>query len=448
MELIGAKPERRIILYFLVTILLGSALLILPISTADKSISYIDALFTSTSATCVTGLIVVDTAKDYSFFGQLVILILIQLGGLGIMTFASALLVTMVPRLSFQDRFVLAQTLGGGERIKSKTLLKAVIISTLTIESLGALILFFKFQQEYPLGQAIFHSVFHSVAAFCNAGFSTFSANLEGYSNSLYVILTIASLVIFGGLGFVVISEIVSQFRFKNSRLSLHTKLALATTLALLIVGTAAIYFAERDNVLKDMSTGRGLANAFFQSVTPRTAGFNTIPQGRLTEVTILMTMILMFIGTCPGSTGGGTKTTTLSVLLLLAYSRIRGRRAVSAFKRSISDISIVHSLTVWLVAILIIATLFIFFMFSEEHSSSPIAGHGWFLDGLFEVVSAFGTVGLSIGITPYLHDFGKIILILLMFIGRVGLLTLVFSLTRPSKQGEIVYLEEEVMVG
>ncbi|MEW5925751.1 MAG: potassium transporter TrkG, partial [Candidatus Zixiibacteriota bacterium] len=254
---------------------------------------------------------------------------------------------------------------------------------------------------------------------------------------------------ILGGLGFAVISELAAKFRNKKLRLSLHTKLCLSVTAALLVIGTTAFMIGEyRNDFVRNMGFVHGLGNAFFQAVTSRTAGFNAIPQTNLTEVSLLITIILMFIGACPGSTAGGVKTTTLAVLLTMAYNRFLGRSSVTVFKKSLSNDSINRALTVILVAILIIVFLFVIFMFVEEKPIPHKLSHGWFVEGFFEVMSAFGTVGLSLGITSHLHSLGKIIIILLMFTGRVGLLTLVFTLARPPKRGEIIYLDEQVMVG
>jgi trk system potassium uptake protein TrkH len=448
MEILGANPGRKAILYFAVTILIGSVVLTLPVSGQKGPVAYIDALFTSTSAVCVTGLTSVNTALDYSRFGQVVIMILIQLGGLGVLTFTTTVLLMMGSRLSFEDRLGLSQSFSASPRAGAVRLIKAVIIVTAIVESLGAVGLFAKFQSQYPAGEAAFHALFHSVAAFCNAGFSTFPDNLEGYSHSLSVILIISGLIIFGGLGFAVISEVYDRARNRKTILSVHTKICVTATAALLVLGTLGIWLAEHQGVFKDSGIVYTLSNCFFQSVTARTAGFNSIAQARLTDMSVLVTIILMFIGACPGSTGGGIKTTTMTVILLLVYNRFRGRQTVPAFKRSISNDSVVRALTVALLAALIIVVMLGLLLFAEEVPRMPGVGHGWLIDTLFEIVSAFGTVGLTLGLTPYLSVLGKIIVIFTMFIGRVGLLTLAFALIRPPQRGEIVYIDESVMVG
>jgi trk system potassium uptake protein TrkH len=448
MELLSSKPGQKIIGYFALGIVVGTILLMLPVSSTGRPIAFIDALFTSTSAICVTGLIVLDTAKDYSTFGQIVIIFLIQAGGLGIMTFATIIMMAAGVRLPFLDRLGISQSFGSETRARSGQLLKAVFLTTFVVESIGALALFLQFRPDYPAKTAAFHAVFHAVSAFCNAGFSTFSTNLEGFRHDYSVLLTITGLIIVGGLGFAVVGEVVGRLRNRKTRLSLHSKLCLTTTVALIVVGTILIWFIESQNVFKGAGIANGAANALFQSVTARTGGFNSIPQASLTDLSLLVTIILMFIGTCPGSTGGGIKTTTFAVIVLLLVNRVRGRRSVPVFKRSINHESTYNALHVFILALLVVIVALALFMFIEERGVPHNASQGWFMKSLFEVVSAFGTVGLSTGITPGLSFFGKLTLVLTMFIGRVGPLTLAYALARPTRQGEIVYLDEPVMVG
>ncbi len=448
MELLGSNPGRKIAVYFLATIVVGAALLMLPLSGSEKPVGAVNALFTATSAICVTGLTVVDTAKDFSFFGQIIILVLIQAGGLGILTFTTALLFSMGVKLSFKEKLGVAESFETGYNVSPGVLFSSVMITTFAIEFIGAVLLFVRFIGQFPLGTAVYYSIFHSITAFCNAGFSLFSNNLEGYGRDVYTMLVVAGMIIFGGLGFVVIREIIFSGSSKTIQLSLHSRICLVTTAVLLIGGTVLFYLAESKNMVEQMGPGYGLANAFFQSVTSRTAGFNTVPQGSLTDISLFVTMALMFIGTCPGSTGGGIKTTTMAVIMLLIFSRFRGFKAVSAFNKSINTDSLVRALAVFLLAILVISSLFAILIFIESPAEAHAAGKGHFVEYLFEVISAFGTVGLSLGITPHLQDGGKIVLIILMYAGRVGLLTFAFALARPSKPGEIIYAEESVMVG
>ncbi len=435
-------------MYFLAAIVAGTVILSLPISTAGRDISIIESLFTATSAVCVTGLTVVDTGHDFSLFGQIVILLLIQLGGLGIMTFATTLLVSIGAKLSFHKRVEVSQSFTVFGRRRLPSILAAVILTTFSFELIGALLLFIRFKAKFPIGQALYYSIFHSVSAFCNAGFSTFTESLEGMNNDIFVVLVFAILIIGGGLGFAVVAEVSNRLSARDAKLSLHSKLCLVTTLILLIIGTLAFYFIEYNNAFQNMGIVQRAANAFFQAVTCRTAGFNTVPQTGLTEVSILLVLILMFIGACPGSTGGGIKTTTLAVILLILYNKYRGRESVAAFKRTISNESIVRAVTIILLALIVIVFMFSMLMFTEDKLVAHRLSHGWFVDNLFEMVSAFGTVGLSLGMTSRLSEIGKIIIIITMFAGRVGLLTLAFGLSRPPRKGEIVYSEESVMVG
>jgi len=449
MELFHRHTGRKIALYFLITILVGTVLLYLPESSAGEPVSLVDALFTSTSAVCVTGLVVLDTGRDFSTFGQVVILMLIQLGGLGIMVFATGLLLSVGTRLSLFQRLGVAHRLGTVSGISPGGLMKAVVAFTLFFEAIGFLALFGLFVKDgFTTGDAAFHAVFHSISAFCNAGFSTFSTSLEHFSHNSAVILTFSILIILGGLGFAVLWDVLAKVRSKKQRLSLHTKLCLSLTMTLLIAGTILFLISERGNLLADRSLDYILSNAFFQSVTCRTAGFNTLPQTGLTETSLTASMFLMFIGASPGSTGGGIKVTTFAIVVLLAFHRFFGRKSVSAFKRSINSESIIKALTVILLASFFIAAVFILLMYIEEKPVSYELSHGWFTRVLFETVSAFGTVGLSLGATASLSGLGKLVLIVTMFSGRVGLLTLAFALARPSKKGEIVYLDEPVAVG
>lgn len=448
MTLLSSKPGQKIIGYFALGIAIGTILLMLPVSSTGKPIAFIDALFTSTSAICVTGLVVLDTARDYSTFGQVVIMLLIQLGGLGIMTFATIFLLAAGARLPYLDRLGLTHSFGSETGARSAQLLKAVFITTIIVETIGTVALYVQFRPQFPPGTAAFHAVFHSIAAFCNAGFSTFSTNLEAYKGDTSILVTISLLIIIGGLGFAVIGETLDRLRNRKNRLSLHSKLCLTTTAVLIVAGTVAFLVIEGPNAFKGVGFVERTMNACFQSVTARTCGFTIIPQAHLTDLSLLVTIVLMFVGTCPGSTGGGVKTTTLAVISLLLFNRVQGRRTVAAFKRTITNDSVLSALYVFLLALLLIVAMLAVFMFIEERGVAHSASQGWFMKSLFEVVSAFGTVGLSTGITPQLGFLGKFTLVVTMFIGRVGLLTLAYSVARPSKKSEIVYLDEPVMVG
>jgi len=447
-QIIGQNASRQVLAYFIATILIGSIVLSLPFASQGRDISYVDALFTSTSAVCVTGLIVLDTPKDFSFGGQLVILALIQLGGLGMMTFASALVLSLGARLSIRHRHGLTETLGSGPAVPTGSLMKAVFITTMLVEAVGAVILYVPFSRTQPAHEAAWNAVFHSISAFCNAGFSTYSNSLEGYQGSPVVLLTVACLIIIGGLGFVVIHELVNKVREPQLRLSLHTKLCLITSIVLIVFGFVAFLSAEYGNTLADMSIPGKMLNAFFQSVTTRTAGFNSLQQNHLTEFSLLLTLIFMFIGGCPGSTAGGVKTTTFAILGILAWRRLLGFRSISAFRASISEDSTTRALAILVSGGMLVLVAAAAFVAAESPSLPHVAMPGQFVESLFEVVSALGTVGLSMGKTGTLDAAGKVIIIILMFAGRVGLLTLVLGLSHPVRVGEITYLDEDVMVG
>jgi trk system potassium uptake protein TrkH len=448
MEFFGSNPGRKAAIYFLSAILVGAVLLLLPISSSGSPIRIVDALFTSTSAVCVTGLIVLDTPVDFSLFGQYVILFLIQIGGIGIMTIMTGLLLSVGAGISLPERFGVHRSYDiktGGDL---KILLKSVVGLTLAFEVIGFILLFIGFRNRFPLSAALHHALFQSVSAFCNAGFSTFSNSLEDFHSDPYVILVVASLIITGGLGFVVLRELIGGVRRRRFSLSLHSRLCLTGTLILLVAGTLAFLVLEYDNLHQEMGSLDRTVNAFFQSVTARTAGFDTLPQRGLSEMSILVTMILMFIGACPGSTGGGIKVTTMVVIMLLVYQRFRGREHLTAFKRTISNDTIIRALTVLLLAFLVMVIMLGALMYSHNQPIRHIESRGWFVDNLFEVISALGTVGLSLGTTAILSTGGKIILTILMFTGRVGLLTLVMALANPPRSGELVYIEEEVIIG
>jgi len=435
-------------MFFAVTIVTGAIFLTLPFSASAERIGIVDALFTSTSAVCVTGLTVVQTGKDFSLFGQIVILLLIQLGGIGVMTITSALLMSLGGRLSLGDRYGLSSSFSAGESVPTVSLLKAIVSTMLIVESLGALALFFRFNGEMPASQAAFHAIFHSVSAFCNAGFSGFSNNLRGYYDDPLTLMIVASLIIIGGIGFVVIREVCIKARHWNVRLSLHSKLALTTTAVLLSMGAIGFLLAERNNALAGSSLTVNVANALFQSTTCRTAGYDSIAQASLTDISLVLSVLLMFIGGSAGSTAGGIKTTTAAIMSIVAFHRLRGARSLRAFRSTISLESATKAMILTLAAATVVVVGALALMMAAEPPTSYAYSHGQFMECVFEVVSALGTVGLSMGLTPYLGDAGKLILVALMFIGRVGLITLVIALATRPPAGEITYLEEDVMVG
>ena len=421
-------------------IAIGTILLNLPVaSSTGNSIGFINALFTATSATCVTGLIVLDTGKDFSTFGQLVILILLQCGGLGIMTMSTMFAFLVGKRISLRHRLIMQESLNQFSIGGLVRLAKYILIFTAVIEIAGATILFFCWQRIYSPLQALYLAVFHSISAFCNAGFSLFSDSIMRYKGDLVINLTFIILIILGGIGFLVLLEL---FQYgKNGTLSLHAKLALKISLILILIGFIIIFFVESNNpsTLGNLSFSEKIYGSIFQSVTSRTAGFNTIHIGSMLNPTLFLIIILMFIGASPGSTGGGVKTTTFGLLILYVWSSLKGKEEIQIFKRRISQDIIPKVLTVITLSLGLVITTTILLSYVEGED---------FIKVLFEVVSAFGTVGLSTGITSSLSIAGKIIIIITMFTGRIGPLGLALSLIQKREPEMIKYPEEKIMVG
>ncbi len=440
------RPAHYLLLGFAGAILIGAVLLYLPVSAHGPHLSFVDALFTSTSAVCVTGLIVVDTGTKFTCFGQMVILALIQLGGLGIMTFSVFFMILLGKRISFKGRMVIHDSFSHSPFKNFSGMLEAIFILTFGVETLGALGLTLEFLRDFPLKRAAYLGVFHSISAFCNAGFSLFPDSLVRYQNNIGVNVIFMALIVLGGLGFLVLIDLPTLFD-KRRRLSLHSRIVLMTTGALILGGALFIFIAEYSNQLAGLPTKGKILAAFFQSVTPRTAGFNTLDYAKLTHATLFFTLFLMFVGASPGSCGGGIKTSTFSVLLLLVWRRIHGHRRVSVFQRTlpqeVTDRVIVITFLAFVAVFL--ATLLIMMVESWGVPFEKSSRH--LISGLFEVVSAFGTVGLSTGITPVLSSVSKVILVLVMYLGRVGPATVAFSM-RPQEEEHFRYAEESVMIG
>jgi trk system potassium uptake protein len=440
------SPIQKVLLSFFLLIMSGTALLMLPVSTT-RGITFIDALFTSTSAVCVTGLIVVDTATGFTFFGQIVILLLIQFGGLGIMTFTIALIALAGGDFSIQWRFTFESFYSDIKRLPVKGILRRIILYTFGIELFFALVLFTQFINHFGMAEAIWHSIFHSISAFCNAGFSTFPENLAGFCNNVVVMIGVGSDIIMGGLGFLVLTEL---FRMRlrrgvrlSTQLSLHSKIVLAVTVLLIFGGMLFICLLEWNHLFKEMSVRTKLLSGFFQSVTCRTAGFNSVDIGRLRDSTLFIMTALMFIGGSPGSIAGGIKTTSAAVVTALLYSRFKNRDQVVFWGKGIPHGTVDKSVTLTFMALLVISTA-TFFLLGFNYLDRDVR----FLEALFEVTSALNTVGLSTGITPRIPASGKFILVLVMYIGRLGPLTLVAALTSMQKNVAISYVEDDIMIG
>ena len=431
--------ERTIIFGFLSLILAGTLALWISSHFFDP-LGWVDSLFTATSAVCVTGLVVVDTGSDLSLISQYILLFLIQLGGLGVMTAATALSLVWGRRIGIRQRLLIKGGFGLDTHQGAVRLILWVVRFTIVIEMAGALVLFAGFLGTHGISRAAYMAVFHSISAFCNAGFSPISDSLMGYQATWMVPGAVMSLVFFGGLGFIPLLEIWSSFRGGRIRpLSVHTRLVLSVSLWLVAIGAALFAVSEWTGTLEGLTFAFRIWNSLFHSITPRTAGFNTLDTSSLSSAGILLTCILMIIGASPGSTGGGIKTTSLGVLLAVTSSELRGGGEVTLWNRRIPSRIIKRALSLLVV-----------------YLGTIIAGTGLLLvfepfglrDVLFEVISALGTVGLSTGITPHLTAPGKLVLVILMFWGRVGLITFMYALVDHAPTARVSYTDTNIPVG
>lgn len=439
------RPARTVMLSFLFVIVLGTLLLSTPKATVE-GIHPVDALFTATSAVCVTGLVVVDTGAHFTRFGQAVILALIQIGGLGLITFTAFFAVAMRRRLGLQESHALRGMVAYGEVGRMGRTLSTVIGITLLLETVGAALLFSVTRSDFGTTRAaVWTSVFHSISAFCNAGFSLFSTNMERYVNDVPVMFTVTTLIVLGGLGFPVIMNalgyrVLAEHPSRcRSRWGIHSRLVLGMTVILLVLGTVGFLLLERNGALAGRPLGQKLLASYFGSVTARTAGFNTVRTAFLSLPTLFLLTALMFIGGSPGGTAGGVKTSTFGVVLATISALFRDRNRVELFKRRIPDRVVNESLVVVAAAILVVTAATFLLLVSERAALS---------DTLFEVVSAFGTVGLSTGLTSLLSPLAKIVLMLVMLTGRIGPLTLVLAIGQRQSRQPYDYPEETVLVG
>lgn len=439
------QPAQVILLSFAGWILLGALLLILPVSAnPGKTVSFIDALFMSTSATCVTGLSSISLPDQFSIFGQIIILILAQVGGLGIMTLSSSMAVIMGKNLQMREQVIMQDVLDASSSEELLGLVVDIIRFTFVIEFIGAIVLTIGFYQEgLEIGQAMYFGFFHSIMAFCNAGFGLLNNNLEDFKFTPIINMTVAFLIILGGIGFSVMKDVLNTIKAKRSfkTLSVHTKIVLTINTMLLVFGTAYLFFGEFLHAFHDMSMWERFQVSFFQSVTTRTAGFNSINLNSLHPHSIYMMLLLMFIGASPGSTGGGIKTTTFAVLLQSVTATLKGKFDVEMFERKIPPATVVKSIAIFIICIILVSIGVLILMRLEPDKS--------FLALLFEVVSAFGTVGLSLGVTPFLSSLGKMAIIVIMYLGRVGPLTLVVAVgSRVVLPSKVEYPEGKVLIG
>jgi trk system potassium uptake protein TrkH len=442
------SPPRIFVLSFAAVILAGGILFQFPFLTTQGSLRFVDALFTSTSAVCVTGLVVIDVGKDLTTLGQVITIFLFQIGGLGIITFSTIFFVLMGRGLSFKGREIVQSTFLHTPRRDFFVILKSVLWFTFIFESIGTLLLFIRFSEDFSRGRAFYQAIYHAISAFNNCGYSLFSDSLIGYQGDFIVNITIMGLLIIGGIGFVVQYEVFSKWKGIQKKLSVHTRIVLITTTILILSGTILFYLFERNHIIKDIPLQNKILTSLFQSVTPRTCGFNTVDIGLLTNETILLMMILMFIGASPGSTGGGVKTTSAALLVMLIWNRLKGNLDLNIFKRTIPREMVSRSISIIFASAFSIAIITSVLLIARGGKLPPLESRHFFVEYLFDTVSAFGTVGLSMGVTPKLNDIQKYALILMMFAGRVGPLTLAFSLSRSIGGKRLTYAEEGIMVG
>ncbi|MFD0824519.1 TrkH family potassium uptake protein [Neobacillus sp. M.A.Huq-85] len=440
-DLIKLHPAQILVIGFGSLILAGTLLLMLPFSTVEegRGLNFIDALFEATSAVCVTGLAVVDTGTTFTLFGQIVLLFLIQFGGWGFMTIGIFMFIILGKKIGLKERLLLQDSLNVLTLSGVVNLVVRIIKITLVVEAIGAIILAIRWSYEMPIGKAVYYGIFHSISAFNNAGFGLEPDSLSKWVGDPTINLVITFLFMIGGIGFTVIMDTWQKKSFR--KLSLHSKVALLMTFILNILGTMIIFVSEFHNpaTIGKLSLGDKLWASYFQGVVPRTAGFNTIDYGKMTLSSQVFTMVLMFIGASSGSTGGGIKVTTFAIILLAFWTVLTNQDNVNVFKRRIPWQLVNKSLSIAVTAMIFIFTIFFLLTFTEKADMNKI---------LFETISAFGTVGLSEGLTGTLTPLGRLLITMMMFIGRLGPLTMAFALMLNKKEGKIKYAEEKILIG
>ncbi|MFN2340335.1 MAG: TrkH family potassium uptake protein [Halanaerobium sp.] len=431
-------PAQYLVSGYFVIIMLGSLLLMLPVATTDgQGLGAIDAVFTATSATCVTGLIVVNTKEAFTIFGSTVIMFLIQIGGLGIMSMSTLFAFIVGKKISLKERLIIQEDLNQYQISGMVRLVQYLLGFTFAIEGTAAAILFLRFSQDYSFWHSIYLSIFHAVSAFNNAGFDLFGNSLEGFTGDITVNFVIMTLIILGGIGFGVMMEAYNRVKFKKT--TLQTKIVILITIILLVFGSLIFFILEYNNTLEGLPFLDKTLGAMFLSVTPRTAGFNTVPTGALKQSSLFLIIILMFIGASPGSTGGGIKTTTFGVILVTVKNMITGKEDMEIYNRRFEKQIIYKAFTILMLAAGLIILVTSLLLVIEDFQ---------FIDALFETVSAFGTVGLSTGITDQLSEISRVLITITMFAGRVGPLTLAVAIGEKQRKGIYHYPTEKIMVG
>lgn len=440
---LSLSSSRIILLGFVITIFIGTIMLSLPVSSSTgASVGWLNALFTSTSAVCVTGLVVLDTGTDFSTFGQIIILLLIQIGGLGFMTFSVLIAVIMGKKIGLKERLLIQQSSNSIETQGVVRLSLSIVLISFIFETLGALLLTLRWASELGVGKALYYGIFHSISAFNNAGFALWSDSLSRYVGDPLVNLVISFLFIIGGIGFIVILDLYRKRSWKV--LSFHTKIVLITSGALCVAGFLFIFGMELFNArtFSTLSWSERIWAGYFQGVVTRTAGFNSIDIGAMLPASQFFMIFLMFIGASSGSTGGGIKTTTFAVLMLSVFSTIKGNEDVHLLKKRIPQDLVSRSLAVMTISLgVVLGATFLLTM-------TEYTRHTDILALLFETTSAFGTVGMSMGLTPDLSPMGKYIIIVTMYIGRLGPLTLAFALAQKTVKQKYRYPEDKLLIG
>ncbi|WP_028546930.1 TrkH family potassium uptake protein [Paenibacillus taiwanensis] len=439
-------PSRTLVIGFALIILTGALLLMLPISNADgTSLPFIDALFTATSATCVTGLVVVDTGTNFTMFGQIVIISLIQVGGLGFMTMATLFAMAFKKKISLKERLILQESLNQGSMEGIVRLIRKVLLYAFVIEGSAAVLFTLRWAFDLPFGQALYFGIFHAISFFNNAGFDLFGqvsgpfSSLTSYVGDPIINFVSMFLIVSGGIGFIVMSDVM-DFR-RTRRLSLHTKVVLSMTSFLIVFGAVVLFIFEFTNphTYGQLNGWQKIWASFFQSVSPRTAGANTVDIGAMRQASQFFMVILMFIGASPGSTGGGIKTTTFTILIGAVFSMMRGKEDIVMFRCRLAKDRIFKAVTLTLLALGLV--LFVSMILSTTEDKQ-------FLAILFETTSAFGTVGLSMGITTSLTDVGKLLIALTMFAGRLGPITLAYALGPKAERELYRHPEGKITIG
>ncbi|ULH15287.1 TrkH family potassium uptake protein [Deinococcus sp. KNUC1210] len=441
------SPPQLIALSFALAIAVGSGLLLLPFAQQDgQRLDVLTAVFTATTALCVTGLKLIDPARTLSVPGQLVMLLLIQLGGLGLITFGTVFALALRRRVKFSERLRLAQQVSAFDVGGVLGLIRKIFVYTLIIEGLGTLLLALRFVPQFGWGQGLYYSLVHAVSAFNNAGFSLFGNSLQAYRADPLVCLTMCALVILGGLGFLVQVNVVAHLlRRRSERLLVHSRLVLTTTLLLLVAGTLLIAAFEWNNplTLGPLTLGEKLLTSFVSSVMPRTGGFSTLNTELLRPATLFLTIFLMFVGASPGGAGGGIKTSTLAVIAGSAWSMVRGQGEMVAFHRRIEESTVLRAMTVGLLASAVVGVMLLLML---AFNTTPRLD---FSHLAFETVSAFSTVGLSMNTTPDTNTAQRVILIVLMYLGRIGPLTFALALGQRVKRRDVSYPpERDILIG